>query len=558
MRPILQIVVFALAVLTTTFSAHATQAAETALATQHDAASTNLTEGEHSALKSAGKTKRPNVLFISIDDLNDWIEPLGGHPQARTPNFNRLAKRAVNFTNAHCPSPGCNPSRTAIMTGLAPYTSGVYSNYQDWREVITDSKTMGAYFRDNGYHTAGAGKIYHYHMVDKTGWDNYWPSQTQNMPTELIPNKSNSQFATTKTPTPQTMNMPAFHQMYGMFDWFPLEANDADMADFKSVDFIIDQMNQKTHNKPLFLACGIYRPHLPWYVPKKYFDMFPLDKVKLPELKDGDFTRLSPRAKGIALRGSDSEGKGYHAHVVDAGQWKPAVQGYLASIAFADAMLGRLLDALDESGQADNTIIVVWSDHGWQLGEKQHWRKFALWENVCRSVLMIHVPKGLGGLESGSKDGQSCTRPVSLQSIYPTLVDVCGLPTYDRIDGRSLKPLLADPTATWDAVAISTYDFGEFSVRDERYRYTTYIDGSEELYDLKTDPHEWTNLIDSQSHAEVKRRLASKIPNDPAPLVKTSEKLKPHHIPPFRSKKDYEEWLEHGKDNQYLINKYWK
>jgi arylsulfatase A-like enzyme len=501
---------------------------------------------------------QPNVLFISIDDLNDWIEPLGGHPQAKTPNFNRLARHAVNFSNAHCPSPGCNPSRTAIMTGLAPYTSGVYSNYQDWREVITDSKTLGAMFRTNGYYTAGAGKIYHYHMVDETGWDDYWPSQTNNMPEELFPDKSTSRFATPENPQPTTMNMPMFHQMYGMFDWCPLDAEDSDMADDKSVDYVIEQMNREDQDKPFFLGCGIYRPHLPWYVPQQYFDMFPLDTIQLPPLKEGDFERLSPRAKDIALRGADASGKGYHAHVIEAGQWKPAVQGYLASIAFADAMLGRLLDALEESDHADNTIVVVWSDHGWQLGEKDHWRKFALWENACRSVLMIHVPDEIGGMENGSSDGQACTRPVSLQDIYPTLVDLCDLPAQDRIDGHSLKPLLADPTSDWEHVAISTYDFGEFSVRDETFRYTIYIDGSEELYDLESDPHEWQNLTDDPSYTEVKQRLAGCIPAQSAPLVKTSEKLKPHHIPPFRSRDEYQEWLEHGKSNQYLLNKYWQ
>lgn len=500
---------------------------------------------------------KPNVLFIAVDDLNDWIEPLGGYPQAKTPNFNRFADQAVNFSNAHCPSPGCNPSRTAVMTGLAPYTSGVYSNYQDWREVITDSKTLPAYFRTNGYYTAGAGKIYHYHMVDETGWDDYWPSQTNNMPEELIPDKSKSRFATPENPRPATMNMPMFHQMYGMFDWYALDAEDAEMADYKSVDYVIEQMNRKDQDEPFFLACGIYRPHLPWYAPQEYFDMFPLDTIQLPKIKEGGFERLSPRAKDIALRGADADGKGYHAHVVEAGQWKPAVQGYLASIAFADAMFGRLLDALEESGHADNTIIVLWSDHGWQLGEKNHWRKFALWENVCRSVLMIHVPDNIGGLQNGSADGRACAQPVSLQDIYPTLVDLCGLPANDHIDGHSLRSLLADPTSAWDHVAISTYDFGEFSVRDDTFRYTIYIDGSEELYDLESDPHAWRNLAGDPKYAEVKQRLAGRIPVQPAPLIKTSEKLKPHHIPPFRSKADYHEWLKNGKSNQYLLNKYW-
>ena len=496
--------------------------------------------------------ERPNVLFISVDDLNDWIEPLNGHPQAITPNFNRFAKRSVCFTNANCPSPGCNPSRTAIMTGLAPYTSGVYSNYQDWREVITDRKTIGAYFRKHNYYSCGAGKIFHYHMVDPQCWDEYWPSQKQNMPDEAFPDFAKSRLKPEGGPAPKTMNMPAFDQMYGMFDWSALDIPEDQMGDYKSVDYVLEQLNTPQDN-PLFLACGIYRPHLPWYVPPKYFDMFPLEETVLPQRLDDDLEDVGPRAKDIAFRGG-----GYHEHVLAAGQWKRAVQGYLASIAFADAMLGRLLEGLDESGKRDNTVVVLWSDHGWQLGEKQHWRKFALWDNVVRSVLMIHVPRNAPGLPMGSTNGKLCHRTVSLQDIYPTLIDVCGLPPKNDIDGRSLVPLLRQPDAQWDHVALTTYDFGEFSVRSERYRYTRYIDGSEELYDHHADKEEWHNLANNAKYASIKAKLAAQIPKAPAPLVKTSEKLQPHHIPPFRSRAEYDEWLKHDKSNQYLLNKYWR
>ncbi len=501
---------------------------------------------------ASGERARPNVLFISIDDLNDWIEPLGGHPQAKTPHFTRLAERSVCFSNASCPSPGCNASRTAVMTGLAPYTSGVYSNYQDWREVIPKRRTIGAYFRQHGYFSAGAGKIFHYHMVDPDCWDEYWPSQEKNMPDEAFPDFSKSRLAKSGAARPETMHMPPFRHMYGMFDWSPLEVGDEEMGDYKSVDFVLKKLNE-TRDKPFFLACGIYRPHLPWYVPREYFDLFPLDEVQLPKRLEKDLDDLGPRAKDIAHRGG-----GYHRHVVEADQWKQGVQGYLASVAFADAMLGRLLDGLDESGKAENTIIVLWSDHGWQLGEKEHWRKFALWDNVVRSVLMIHAPKSVPALPGGSADGQLCKRPVSLQDIYPTLVELCGLPPNDRIDGHSLKPLLADPTSDWKHLPITTYDFDEFSVRSERYRYIRYIDGSEELYDHQSDPEEWHNLAGDPNFAEIVRRHSAAIPGEPAPLKRTSEKLQPHHIPPFRSRADYEEWLKHGKDNQYLLKKYWQ
>lgn len=499
-------------------------------------------------------TKQPNVLFISMDDLNDWIEPLGGHPQAKTPHLARFARQSVNFTQTYCSSPMCNPSRTAIMTGLAPYTSGVYSNYQDWREVITEHKSIGTYFREHGYYSAGAGKIFHYHMVDPQCWDEYWPSQEKNMPDEYLPNppKEKREVTGLDESVSATINMPEFKNMYKMFDWYPLDIEDPLMGDYKSVNYVAEQLQQE-HVKPFFLACGIYRPHLPWYVPQKYFDMFPLDSIQLPKVLDNDLDDLSDRAIDIAYRGGN-----YHKHVLEAGQWKQAVQGYLASITFADAMLGRLLDALEKSKYADNTVVVIWSDHGWQLGEKEHWRKFALWENVIRSVLMIKAPKGTPCIPKGSPKGAECQRIVSLQDIYPTLVDLCGLPPRKDIDGRSLVPLLRNPSSAWDYPAITTYDFSEFSVRTENWRYTVYIDGSEELYDHTHDPEEWINLADDSQYEKIKRELTKHIPQKPAPLVKTSLKLQPHHYPPFKSKEEYFDWLKHGKDTEYLINKYWK
>ncbi len=494
---------------------------------------------------------RSNVLFISIDDLNDWIEPLGGHPQARTPNLKRFAEESVNFTHAYCPSPACCPSRTAIMTGLAPYTSGVYSNYQDWREVIKNYKSIGKYFRENDYYSAGAGKIFHYHMVDPSCWDKYWPSQTKNMPDEYLPQKHKPNYDPERN-IYNTVNMPEFENMYKMFDWASLDIDDSLMGDYQSVEWVSKQLREE-HNRPFFLACGIYRPHVPWYVPKKYFDMFPLETIRLPKVLQNDLDDVSERVRDIAHRAGN-----YHKHVLKAGQWKKAVRGYLASIAFADAMLGRLLNALENSKYSDNTVVVVWSDHGWQLGEKEHWRKFALWENVLRSVLMIRVPKGTIGLPEGSKNGTPCNRIVSLQDIYPTLVSLCGLERRNDIDGNSLVPLLKNPKATWEIPAVTTYDFSEFSIRTERFRYSVYIDGSEELYDHTKDPEEWTNLATDTKYAKIKRQLRKHIPENPAPLASTSMKLMPHHSPPFKTKQEYFDWLKHGKDNKYLIEKYWK
>lgn len=464
---------------------------------------------------------RPNVLFISVDDLNDWIEPLGGHPQARTPNLTRLAKAGVNFTRCYCASPACNPSRTALLTGIHTYRSGLYSNYQIWREVLPRAVTLPKYFSQHGYLSAGAGKIFHNNMPDPRSWDAYFPSKEKHMPDYFYPKPG------------ATVSMPAFENMYGDFDWSPLDLPDEQTGDFRSVRWVAEQLRKK-HERPFFLACGIYRPHVPWYVPRKYFEMFPLDSVRLPKVLKNDLDDVGPRAREIAARGGN-----YHRHVLEAGQWKQAVQGYLASIAYADAMVGRLLDALRASPYADRTVVVLWSDHGWQLGEKQHWRKFALWENVVRSVLMIRVPRGTPGLPQGSRVGGRCDRVASLVDIYPTLIELCGLPDKAGLDGHSLVPLLSDPAAPWSHPAITTYDFSEFSVRTERFRYTRYIDGSEELYDHRQDPEEWTNLAGVPKYGAIKRQLAEHVPAHPAPLAETSYKLEPHHLPPYKSREDY-------------------
>lgn len=491
------------------------------------------------ALGCSGKVEhpriieRPNILFISIDDLNDWSEVLAGNPQSLTPNLSSFSEEAVNFTRNYCVSPGCNPSRTSTMTGLHTFNSGMYSNYQDWRKVEKTATAihLGQYFRENGYFTAGAGKIYHYDQVHPKSWDDYYPSQKQNMPADYMPEN-------------RPVNMPRFKYMYGMFDWAELEADDSLMGDYKSVSYISDQLARK-HDKPFFLACGIYRPHLPWYVPKKYFDKFPLDSVKLPPVLAGDTSDLGVRAKELISRGGN-----YHRHVVEAGKWQEAVRGYLASIAAADAMLGILLDNLSKSEYAKNTIVVVWSDHGWQLGEKMHWRKFALWENVNRTLLMIKVPEGVAHLPQGSNNGKRTTSLTSLLDIYPTLVELAGLPSRSDLDGTSLTPLLKNPGKIIDRSIITTYDFADYSIRKDNWHYIKYVDDSEELYDLSKDPEEWYNLALDEEYRSKMDELAMALPANPIPIADSSLiDLQEHHIPPVTSREYYfsnkrQQWIK--------------
>jgi arylsulfatase A-like enzyme len=438
---------------------------------------------------SAQRSAQQNVLFIAIDDLNDWIGCLGGHPDTKTPNLDRLAARGTLFTSAHCAAPLCNPSRAALMTGIRPSTSGIYTNSQPPRQspVLKNAVSLTQHFMANGYRAVGGGKIYHGSFPDPQSWQEYFPSQTQNKP-----------------PDPHPAKLPANGiPRTAQFDWGPLTEPDSRMGDHQVVDWAASELRKK-QDKPLFLACGIFRPHLPWYVPQKYFDYFPLGKITLPTIKEDDLDDVPPLGRKMA------KPEGDHKSVMDHNLWRQAVQAYLASIAFADAQIGRLLDAFDASPYAKNTTIVLWSDHGWHLGEKLHWRKFTLWEEATHNVLMVVSP----GL---TKPGGRCDRPVSLMDIYPTLVDVCGLPRREGLEGASLMPLLRNPKAAWDRPALTTYGRNNHSVRSEQWRYVRYSDGAEELYDRRKDPLEWTNLAARPEHSSVKQDLARWLPKVNAP-----------------------------------------
>ena len=454
--------------------------------------------GSRQAL-AADAAKRPNVLFIAIDDLNDYVGCLGGHPQTKTPNLDALADQSTLFANAHCPAPACLPSRTAIMTGLAPYTTGVYVNEQHWRTVLPKAVTLPKYFMNHGYYCAGAGKIFHHYQNDPESWHDYYPTKTLQFP------------KTHKPPKDKQADFPRWPRMYTAFNWGPLDVPDEKTGDYQSVKYVSDRLGRK-HDKPFFLTCGIYRPHLPWFVPKKYFDMFPLDKIKLPPIKDDDADDLPKAGKGRVARDI------YYQKMVKYGKRKEALQAYLASAAYADAMVGRLLENLAASPNADNTIVVLWSDHGWHLGEKQCYRKFTLWEESCRVPLMIRLPRSM---QSGFGKKARCDQPVNLLDLYPTLIELCGLPRRGDLDGHSLVPLLKAPDSPWPYASITTHGHNAHSLRTRRWRYLRYADGGEELYDHKTDPNEWRNLAGDKAHAKIKQKMIGYLPKVNKPLVKT-------------------------------------
>lgn len=425
----------------------------------------------------------PNVLFICIDDMNDWTGFMGGHPDAVTPNLDRLASESVVFSRAFCPAPACNPSRAAIMTGFRPSTSGVYLNPQPWRTspVLKDAQTIPQYFRDHGYIVKGSGKTFHDAYPDPASWDEYWPSLQRQRPPDPVPDSI------------PVNGIPGT----GHFDWGPVHVSKQEMGDWKVADWVIDQLN-KEYDKPFFLACGFFRPHLPWYVPQEYFDRFPLDKVTRPVIQDDDVDDIPDAGKAL-IRFRD------HENVTKYNQWEKAVQGYLASGNFSDECVGRVINALDKSKYKDNTIVVLWSDHGWNLGEKQHWRKFALWENTTRTLFMIKVPGWSG-------NGLECSSPVSLMDVYPTLVELCGLPYNQKNEGTSLGPLLKSPDMKWEIPSVTTHGKDRHAIRLRNWRYIRYDDGSEELYNLENDPHEWTNLIKDPEFETIKTELIKYLP----------------------------------------------
>ncbi len=432
---------------------------------------------------------KPNVLFIAIDDLNDWIGCLAGHPDVKTPNLDKLANRGVLFTNAHCSAPACNPSRASLLTGILPSSSGVYHNNQPFRKVLPEAVTLPQHFIANGYRVIGAGKIFHSSgtFADPQSWQEYFPSKTKTRPEDPMPqNRPLNGIPDTK-----------------QFDWGPVDVPNDQMGDWKVADWVIKQLNSK-QDKPFFLGCGFFRPHLPWYVPPKYFDLYPVEKVTLPNVNENDLDDVPPIGRKFANPQRD------HKNVVDHKQWRKAVQGYLASISFVDDCVGRVINALDKSNYADNTIIVLWGDHGWHLGEKLHWRKYALWEEATHCPLMIIAPQKV-------RPGRKCHRPVSLIDIYPTLIELCGLESKKELQGNSLLPLLKNPCAKWSRPALTTYGLNNHSLRSQRWRYIRYSDGTEELYDHDNDALEWKNLAAESEYADIKKDLAKWLPQTNAP-----------------------------------------
>ncbi|HUF63819.1 MAG TPA: sulfatase [Verrucomicrobiales bacterium] len=416
---------------------------------------------------------KPNILFIAVDDLNHWVGHLGRNPQAKTPHLDRLASFGVTFTHAYCAAPACNPSRAALLSGKRPGSTGVYDNRNPYHPAIRPEESLFSHFNQAGYKTIGAGKLWH----GGPGWPEQWTLTHARKP---IPNA-------------EVDDRSIAGIKFGV-----LRGGDENLADTHIASFGVEQLSQK-HEQPFFLALGFHKPHMPWTVPQKYYDLHPLDAIELPPGRPGDLDDVPPEGLRMANPGGD------HRAILESGRWEEAVQAYLAAISYVDFQIGRVLDALHRSPHADNTVICLWGDHGWHLGEKEHWRKFALWEEATRAPLIWVAP----GVAS---PGGVCSRTVDFMSIYPTLCDIAGLPVPEHAEGESVRRLLEDPEAAWDIPAVTTFRRNNHAIRTERWRFIRYAGGGEELYDHTNDPYEWTNLAARDEFADIKADLIRHLP----------------------------------------------
>ena len=445
---------------------------------------------------AAAEPQPPNFLIVAIDDLNDYTGCLGGHPNAATPNLDRLASLGVLFTNAHCNSPVCNPSRTSLWTGLRPTTTGITSNRFGWfrdlpeyRDVVTLPRAMAA----AGYATFGYGKLFHRGRPEHS-----YVEWQHCAPFEYGPRQD------------PKLNYPAGDRIT---DWGIPPGNEERAASHDPV--IADRaiaVLEDAHLQPFLLGCGFYRPHTPLYATQRWFDRHPRAKITLPVTRPGDNDDLVYFGKR-ERRPQDIEAPGLFTQdwAEANNKWRDLLQAYLACTSAMDHQLGRVLDALEKSAHRNNTYVIAFSDHGWHLGEKRHWGKAALWEQTTRVPFVIAGP--------GIPNGVRCDRPVDLLAVYPTVIDYAGLEPPHRLEGRSLRPLLEDAEAEWSHPVLITF-VDHHALRTRRWRYISYASGEEELYDHDADSDEFDNLAVTRAGdpeisavlGSLRRQLAGLLP----------------------------------------------
>ncbi len=456
----------------------------------------------------SGQTpKKPNVLFIATDDLTTTLGCYG-HPIVKTPNLDKLAKRGVLFSRAYAQFALCSPSRSSLMTGLGPDTTKIYELQTHFRSVIPDVVTMSQCFQKNGYYTARVGKIYHYGNPGQIGTDGLDDAPSWN-------HKVNPR-GVDKDEEDKIVNLTPGRAFGSALCYYaspePGEKHTDGLVASETIKLL-----EQNKDKPFFIAAGFYKPHCPYISPKKYFDMYPPQKLKTYQMIPGEMEIAPPWAYFIKEANFGITDEKAHE----------ALQAYYAAVTFTDDNVGKLVAALDRLGLTDNTVIVFWSDHGYALGEHGQWMKQTVFEAATRIPLIFAGP----GIKA---KGKASPRTVEMLDFYPTLTDLCGLNQVpSNLHGRSLRPLLENPNATWDRPAISQMRrgagagagqkagnkkaAGQFvhghSIRTERYRFTEWADGKEgeELYDYKTDPKELKNLAKSDAHTKLKEELRTRL-----------------------------------------------
>tara|TARA_R110002049_G_scaffold263116_1_gene439259 strand:- start:17040 stop:18530 length:1491 start_codon:yes stop_codon:yes gene_type:complete len=452
--------------------------------------SCNSRKVENSEVKK--EFSKPNVLFIAVDDLNNWIGCLNAFSNTKTPNLDKLASEGILFSNAHCQAPLCGPSRASIMTGLRPSTTGIYGMISDEKirseEGVTNNITfLPEYFGNHGYHTMGIGKLFHGHapngVFDESGGrvKGFGPYPKERFVWDGFGTSNREKYGRTST------------------DWGAFPESDTLMPDHKSADWAIQRLSKK-HDKPFFMGVGFLRPHVPYYVPQKWFDMHPLKGIETPPYKSDDLDDIPP----VGLKINDLPMMPSTEWAIESGEWKKIVQAYLACISYVDYEIGRVMEALRNSDYSDNTIVVLWSDHGYRLGEKGTFAKHALWETATNAPLMFSGPN----LPKGKK----IDAPVEMLSIYPTLLELSGLPAYSKNEGVSLVAMMQDDKELESAYAITTFGMNNHAVKANGYRYIRYEDGMEEFYDHKTDPNEWENQASNPIYKDEIQALKNNLP----------------------------------------------
>jgi arylsulfatase A-like enzyme len=444
----------------------------------------------------------PNILMIAIDDMNNWVGVMEN--KAITPHIDALAWEGVLFSNAYSVVPLCNPSRTALLSGLRPETTGIFDNEVNFRDMPGGKNivTLPQYLRRYGYEAVESGKIYHHPR-----WTGEEPDPFSDPVSWTVQRKGNI-----GTPGVDIYLGEDGYARWmegdwkGIFPenayvlirgvWGPVPFTNEQCGDWQSAQYCADYLKEE-HEGPFFLACGIFRPHQAYLAPGKYFDLYPLDSIELPVVPANDMDDLP----AIARKHSD-----FFELIKKKGQWKNAVQAYKASMSFADDCVGYVLAALDRSRYKDNTIVILFTDHGYHLGHKNHWSKYKLWQQSTNTPLVIRYP--------GMKNpGSECTEAVSLLDIYPTLLGMAGLPPNGVLQGQSLVPWLEDPALERMTPVLITQRKGNHSVVWKQWNYIRYEDGSEELYDHAQDPQEFNNLAGHPGHAAIIGRLKAVIPS---------------------------------------------